>query len=270
MPTEILVELLEKAATEHAEENVQLQGYEIQEFFDELDKRDDINYQTLIKLEWFYVSILGSYGTPKNTKNLHIELAKNPEFFIEVFKFIHKPGGKSAEKEAEDLSGEQLQNRGMQAYRLLNAWSKIPGSDDAGNIDESLLTDWIEKVRTLASQYDRLDAADSHIGKVLAQHIENDDHWPPDAICRVIEQIDTESLKRGFSSALYNKRGTSSRGPFDGGIRERELVAYFDKLAGMHRNKFPTVATILEGLSKEYEQEAKREDEEAERNRLDY
>ncbi|GAB3742234.1 hypothetical protein [Spirosoma lituiforme] len=270
IPTELLVKILVKLATERAEENGQLQGYEVQRSFEVLNNRDDVERQTLIQLEWFYLSILENYGRGRNTKHLHDELSQNPEFFIEVFKWVHKPGEGSSEVESENLNSEQLQNRGLHAYELLESWKKIPGVDKDGHIDKEFLNGWISRVRELADQYGRLEAADSYIGRSLAQYREDVDHWPPDEICSVIEQINTDSIKAGFSSATYNKRGFSSRGPFDGGVRERELVAYFNRLAEYHRNRFPIVTTILERLAKGYEQEAKREDDDAERSSLDY
>ncbi|SFE87722.1 hypothetical protein [Spirosoma endophyticum] len=270
IPTELLVKLLTKLATERAEENVRLMGYEIQRFFDVLDKRDDVELQTLIQLEWLYISILDNHGSGRSTKHLHDELSQNPDFFIEVFKYVHKPGDGSDETEPEDLSGEQLENRGMQAFRLLHSWKQIPGINSDGKINKEFLDEWINRVRDIANRYGRLEAADSHIGQSLAQYNENGEHWPPDEICSIIEQINTDSIKAGFSSATYNKRGSSSRGPFDGGTRERELVAYFNRLAAYQRNRFPNVAIILERLAKGYEQEAKREDDDAERSSLDY
>ena len=45
---------------------------------------------------------------------------------------------------------------------------------------------------------------------------------------------------------------------------------YFYKLAAAHRNKFPTITKIFEKLAKGYENDAKRVDEDAERQKLEY
>ena len=74
----------------------------------------------------------------------------------------------------------------------------------------------------------------------------------------------------GFSVNCYNKRGSSSRSAFDGGTREHHLVKYFKALAAERVTKYPKVAAVFEQLALGYEQEAKREDERAERDRLDY
>lgn len=176
---------------------------------------------------------------------LHNELANNPEFFIDVLKCAYKPDSDEIiEEERKELTEEQIQNRAMQAYQLLHSWDKIPGVDEAYNIDNDFLTTWVQKVRALAIQCGRIEVADMQIGQVLAQYPETIDSWPPDEICNVIETINTDSIKRNFSSATFNKRGSSSRGPFDGGDIERSHA-------------------------KGYEEDAKRMDERAERDRLE-
>jgi hypothetical protein len=98
------------------------------------------------------------------------------------------------------------------------------------SIDETELKSWIDKVRELAKNVSRLDVADMQIGKVLAQYPENISEWPQETIFKIIEEINSESIKRNYSSALFNKRGSSSKGAFDGGDIERDKAGYFGKL----------------------------------------
>lgn len=267
----LLSEMLKKAATEEANETPRFSSYEIERIFEELDKRTDIDKSTLIHLEWLYLSILDSYGTSRNPKVLEEELTSSPEFFIDVLKWIYIPKDKTLlEKEREGISDEVIQNRAKQAYHLLHSWKKIPGMKEDNSIDEAVLKDWIIKARTLAESASRLNVADSEIGKVLAEYPENIQEWPQEKIFQIIEEINTDSLKSGYSSAMYNKRGSSSRGAFDGGEIEREKAAYFEKLANDFKNKYPNVAEIFKRRQLGYLAEAKRMDEEAERNRLEY
>ena len=69
---------------------------------------------------------------------------------------------------------------------------------------------------------------------------------------------------------MFNKRGSSSRGPFDGGNIERGHAKYFEKLANDYKNKYPNVSEIFKRLSDGYLYDAKRIDEEAERDKLEY
>lgn len=269
----ILIEILEKAATEKASEDIHLRGYEVGRLFDTIEKREDIEKQKLINLEWLFLPVLASYGKQRSPKSLHDELSRNPDFFIEVLKLIYKPDNeKLIEKERKELTDEQIKNRAKQAYQLLNSWKNIPGVSDKNTIDIEFLNNWIAKVRDLAAKSDRLEVADMQIGQLLAQYPDNEENelnWPPDEICSIIEEINTDSLKDNFSTATFNKRSFSSRDPFEGGERERNLAKYFNKLA-INKNKYPNVAAILSRLAKGYDQDAIKEDERAQRDRLEY
>lgn len=267
----LLSEMLKKAATEEASETPRFRGYEIERVFEELDKRTDIEKSTLIHLEWLYLPILDSYGTRRNPKTLEEELANNPEFFIEVLKWIYIPKDKTLlEKEREGISDEAIQNRAKQAYHLLHSWKKIPGMKEDNSIDEEVLKDWIIKARTLAESVSRLNVADSEIGKVLAEYPENIQEWPQEKIFQIIDEINTDSLKSGYSSAMFNKRGSSTRGAFDGGDIEREKATYFEKLENAYKIKFPNVSEIFKNLKQGYLFDALRMDESAEREKLEF
>jgi len=267
----LLSEMLKKAATEEPNETPHLRSYEIERIFEELDKRTDIDKSTLIHLEWLYLPILDSYGTKRKPWNLEEELANNPDFFIEVLKWVYIPKDETLlEKEREGISDETIQNRAKRAYHLLQSWKKIPGMKEDNSIDETELKNWVTKARTLAESVSILEVADAEIGKVLAQYPENVPLWPQEKIFQLIEEINTDSLKSGYYSAMFNKRGLSTRAVFDGGDIEREKAAYFEKLANDCKNKYPSVAEIFKRMQQGYLADAKRMDEEAERNKLEY
>ncbi|MEN5435288.1 hypothetical protein ABE545_16760 [Sphingobacterium faecium] len=267
----LLTEILIKAGTEETGETSRFGGYEIEQIFEELDKRTDIEKSTLIKLEWLYLPILDLYGTNRSPKILEEELSNNPEFFIEILKWIYIPKNSALlEKEREGLSDEVIRNRAKQAYHLLNSWKNIPGMIEGNIVDESKLKEWVTKVRKLAVEVDRLDVADSEIGKILAQYPENIPEWPQEVIFHIIDDINTRSIKSGYSTAMFNKRGSSSRGPYDGGNIEREKALYFEKLETDFQYKYPNVAEIFKHMKQRYLTDAQREDEESERNKLEY
>jgi hypothetical protein len=267
LPTEKLVEVLEKAATQKSEEGRRFDSYHATRIIEELEARQDLDNSVLLRLEWLYLPFLASYGSVHKPKVLHEELANNPEFFMEVLKWVYKSD--KEEEDAEDISDEAKLNRGRNAYDLLRSWKRIPGIDESGKIDEEFLWDWINKARELAEQLGRLKVADVQIGQVLAEYPEKEEPWPPQEICKVIEKINTKSLKSGFSSSTFNKRGSSTRGPFDGGDIERGHAKYFRSQADQIKYDFPITAETLKRLADSYEQDAKRMDEMAERDELD-
>jgi hypothetical protein len=271
IPSSLIIDLLEKTATEKPNEKVRLQDYYIIHLFEELDKRNDVDIKTLIQLEWYFTPFLASYGTNRSPKLLHKELSDNPQFFIDVLKGTYKSKDEAiSQKEREGLTDEQIQTRGRHGFDLLNSWKKIPGVDEASNIDINALWAWINTVRKLAEESGRLDVADMHIGKVLAEYPEAIPNWPPNEICEILETVNTKSILNNFSSALFNKRGSSTRGPFDGGAIEKGHAKYFYELSDKIKLTFPKISTLFKQLAMGYEYDAKQQDERAERDKLEY
>lgn len=268
LPTEKLVEVLEKAGTQKSDEERRFDSYHATRIIKELETRNDVGKSTLLRLEWLYLPVMESFGSGHKPKGLLEELASSPGFFIEVLTWVYKSDNE--EEDTEEISDEAKRNRGRNAYDLLRSWKQIPGVDEEGNIDDEFLWYWIKKARELAEQSGRLKVADIQIGHVLAEYPEKEEPWPPVEICKVVETINTDSLKSGFSSATFNKRGSSTRGPFEGGDIERGHAKYFYRQAAAIKYEFPETAKILTGLAKGYEEDAKHMDESAERHKLDH
>jgi len=152
---------------------------------------------------------------------------------------------------------------------MLEAWEKIPGMQEDGTIDGIKLREWIDEARTLARECGRLEVADSRIGQLLAKYPENSPHWPERKIFQVIEDINTEELKEGYSIGMLKKRGVTIRGAFDGGTIERERAEYFAQLASEVMCYYPNVSEIFSELQGDYERYERERDEEAERAKLD-
>jgi hypothetical protein len=272
LSSEQILHLLTNAVTKPTEESRSFPSYETGHLFEVLDERNDLNEETMIRLEYMYLSLLDGYRVHRHPKYLHAELAKNPEFFIEVIKWVYLPKNRNLiEEERNEMTDEQLVNRGQQAYKLLNSMNDLPGMDREKNLNGEFLKNWVEKVRTVAFAAERAEVTDSFIGKLLAQYPENGtDNWPDDAISGIIEQVGSEDILSGFSTALFNKRGSSVRAAFAGGDIERGHAAYFEKLQKRHRLRFPKMAKIFDSLAKSYRKSAKEMDDSAARDRLDY
>jgi hypothetical protein len=272
LSSEKILDLLMNAVTKPTNEERSFSGYEAGVLFELLDERKDLDDSTMIRLEYLYLSMLDGHRMQRYPKYLHAELAKNPEFFIEVIKWVYLPKNRELiDMERNELSDEQLVQRGQQAYKLLNSMKKLPGLDDKMKINEPFLKKWVEASRGLASAADRTEVTDSFIGKLLAKYPETGtDNWPDEAISEVIETVDTSDILSGFSSALFNKRGSSVRGAFAGGDIERGHAIYFEKLAKKYRLKHPKMSSIYSGLAINYRASAKEMDDRAERNKLDY
>lgn len=270
IPSDMLIDILRRWATEESQESQSSVGYEIEVIFEELNKRADVDKATYLELETLYLPRLTREGTQAGVPHLEEELASNPESFVQLLKWLYQPKNKDRlRKEQEGLSEEQKQNATIRSFRMLEAWEKIPGMQEDGTIDGIKLREWIDEARTLARECGRLEVADSRIGQLLAKYPENSPHWPERKIFQVIEDINTEELKEGYSIGMLKKRGVTIRGAFDGGTIERERAEYFAQLASEVMCYYPNVSEIFSELQGDYERYERERDEEAERAKLD-
>ncbi len=267
LPSDLISDMLLKAGTEKNEEHIKLSEYEINALFNTLNDRNDLESSIMFRLEWIYFPVLNDYDD-KTTLRLHEELSINPEFFIQILCLIYKSDNESIQDDSID---EQLKFKAKKAFELLESWNRLPGMNSPETMDFNYLKTWIDKVTELAKASDLMEAANMYIGKILAQYPESlNETWPPDEICKLIEELNCDVIDSNFSCATFNKRSSSSRSPFEGGNIEREKAQYFHKLANHHKNKYPSVFNIFHELAIEYEDDAKKEDEKAVRIRMEY
>jgi len=135
-------------------------------------------------------------------------------------------------------------------------------------MDGSLLRAWVEEARSLLTERDRADIGDSQIGQVLAASPPDEDGaWPGEAVRDLIEELASEPLESGFATAVFNRRGTTVRAPDEGGSQEMDLVREYRSEAERFADGWPRTAALLRRLADSYEQDARREEERAERFR---
>lgn len=270
LPSSILIEVLRKWGTGESLEPSSLCGCEIRSIFKELNNRSDIDKTSLLELEWLYLPLLTGAGVQGGVPHLEEELVSNPESFVQHIKCLYRHKNKDQQREEQEgLSAEQRKNAAERSYLMLKTWKKIPGVREDSTIDGTKLREWIDAARALAEECDRLEVADVHIGQLLAKYPEDLPNWPARTIFQVIEDINTEEFKEGYSVGMYNKRGVTTRGTFDGGGIERDRAEYFGELASSLMCDYPNVAGIFQQLQVAYGELANSHDEMAERVRLD-
>jgi len=270
MPSKLLVDVLWKINAQEDNRDNFPKEYHVTDIIEELSKRTDVDRETLKKLEIKYLSSIND-DSGRGSKILQEELAQQPKFFVEVLTWLYSPQDETLqEDERAGLSTQALCNRALRAYHLLQSWNKIPGMSEDNSINGETLHNWIQQARTLAETASRLDIADEEIGQLLARYPENSPLWPAVEVFRIIDDINSESMKEGYRIGLFNKRGFSIRSPYEGGTIEREKADYFKNLEEEFRFKFPNVARIFKDLKERYLSDAQRMDEEAERVKLDF
>ena len=270
VPSDMLTDILRRWWTGDSQKSRSQAGGEIKGIFKELNERADIDKETHLELEALYLPLLIRGGAQVGIPYLEAELASNPDSFVQLLKWLYSPKKKDQQrKEQKCLSKEQILNAATRSRLMLEAWRKIPGMQEDGTIDEAELREWIKVARTLARECDRLEVADIHIGQLLAKYPERSPNWPARTIFQVIEDINTEELKEGYSVGMWNKRGATIRGAFEGGGIEHERAGYFGELASELMCDYPNVAEVFQRLQDNYGREGNRLDEMAERDRLD-
>lgn len=123
-------------------------------------------------------------------------------------------------------------------------------------------------MRQALGECGHLEIADIHIGHLLAWGPNDDDG---SRVCLAVRdllaKLQNRDIEDGLRTELYNSRGVTTRGPFDGGDQERDLTAKYSEHAERFSDRWPRSATILRQLAGSYERDARRYEEDAERRR---
>jgi transcriptional regulator with XRE-family HTH domain len=274
LSSDLLIELLEAAAQQPHEDNadgneaVMFQHY-VSEILQRLDERNDVNEDTLIRLEWVYLAVLEHSRRP--AKVLLKALSEQPALFVDMLRAVYKPDAETVLSDAEPDNVERARSLARQAHRLLELWNRLPGTRVDGNVDVAILESWIKEARSLAHAAGREKIADSRIGAMLsASPTGTDGNWPTEAVRHVIDLFKSKPMIDGFWVGKRNRRGMTSRSPRDGGALERQEAAKYRRWAKSINIEHPYTARALDSLADSYEEEAARHDESSERRDWEY
>jgi len=239
------------------EDPVRISHYDAERLLTYLRNHPDSDKEALRQLEWHYLPFLG----PEHGElDLHDRLNSDPAFFVEVVGLEYK-----RDNQAEPSSIDPDDAR--RAYHLLESWRRIPGTQEDGSLDETYLKDWVRQAIALLEKEELMKGGLSAIGQMLSWGPnERDGVWPASPICDIVQDLSSEYVDESFRIAIYNSRGTTSRGPYDGGGQERQLAKRYENYAAKLDAQWPRVAAILRHLATGYRSEAKRHDQEAERD----
>ncbi len=237
--------------------------WELQEVFSHLEEqREAIDLKQLASLEWAYLQAL---GLEPRVPALHEQLAKDPDFFVQIISAVYKAQSASDEDAAPSENAQRIAGNG---YRLLSTWRSVPGDDGNGEVDADALFDWVETTREKLAAADRLRSGELQIGRVLASApADSDGQWPCKAVRDLLEKLQSERVEEGLETQVFNSRGVTTRAPEAGGEQERELAAKYLEWAKAFCDGWPRAAAVLRHIASTYEHQAKRFDAEAEARR---
>lgn len=240
-------------------EGPQPQYWDLENILKRLEGSKEIDRTELIQLEFTLFPALRHASEPA-AHALFNEVTHDPAIFTELVSLAFKPEHGDRDEPITDA----LKEAALNAYNVLSECKRQPGTQEDGSIDRDEFLHFIEAAREHCRKADRLRMGEYALGEILAHAPPDEDGtWPFEPARLVLDRPDLEQLRRGFSIGSFNKRGTTTRSPWDGGDQERDLAAYYRKNAEKVQDIQPRVAELLELLAKHYERDATREDNEA-------
>jgi hypothetical protein len=188
-------------------------------------------------------------------------LQRDPSFFAQLVAFLYKRDDGTVDPMRAGLPDEQKEAMRGNARTVLDSWDLLPGLRDDGSIDGKELMNWVEAARKQCAETNHVTGGDLQISEILARSPSDPDGaWPHTAIREVIERLQSQVIERHVPTAVYNKRGVTTRGMFDGGDQERALAKRYEEMAKQVSPKWPRTGGILNELARSYYRDAARED----------
>ena len=272
LTAEIVYEVLEVLAVYPGnDERGTMDAHHVHEAFRFLHDSGDEDELRLARLEYSFLPFLDHFS-PVTPKTLERKLATDPSFFIEclstVFRAKSDAKAEDVELSNEDPVDKEAKNtkarKAQVIFNLLRNWRTIPGLEEDGTISTDKLRNWVTNTRELARNADRIEVCDITIGELFAKpHADKDGALPLIPIREIMEECASEDLERGFYTGLFNRRGVVSKAVYEGGQKEREIAAQYERYAQI-TSPWPRTATVLREMGRSYLRRAQREDEEAE------
>lgn len=194
------------------------------------------------------------------------ELNENPEvlFSIVTMMYLQDEGYRDELKEEEM---EFRKNLARVGWSFMYHYHQVPCSDEKGNVDGEELRKYLERLRELMIENHYETVIPLVFGKILGDMPEDDD-YPSDVMCQLVEELNDKHVDDEIGCAIFNRRGMSTRMPYDGGTIERNHIKTLEKYKERAALRSPRMVKILSDTIASFESMAKREDEQAERQKL--
>ncbi|NUO74595.1 MAG: hypothetical protein HOQ32_01135 [Lysobacter sp.] len=247
-----LVTILDAIKSGADPEGGPLDGWRIGETLAALEADDAFPRRQLALLQYHFFDAF-RHGHRHRAQVLFDELSSDPAFFVDLVTLA------TPDDDMEVSSATRTH-----AWSILHKGRGMPGVGPDGRVDRRAFFDWINAVRALARERNRIEATDRSIGMWLSKcPPEPDGAWPCVVVRELLEDAGSETIHRSLRIGIMNNRGMHSRAIDAGGTPERGLAAHFrDAAAGM-AGTFPRTAESLEEIARYYEHDAKWHDDDA-------
>ena len=149
------------------------------------------------------------------------------------------PSDPEEQQDERDDDNEEARVRARLSANLLDSWKLCPGLQADRTVDYSVLSDWLERARSLLQAKGCYEIGDHTIGQVLGTTLPGADGTGPQLPVReVIESLASPKLESGIEMAKYNSRGFQWRAPDSGGEPERELATSYREQSSLIPSAF--------------------------------
>lgn len=218
-------------------------------------EQEDFENSALPMLEFKYFDYV-FHHEPANA--LYRSLGRDPDGFARLVQSLYSTDDLGLPEESRSLYKKRC-------WSVLYNWKHLPGLREDGSIDGSYLAEWIDRVRTLLSVDGSKRDYDGQIGEILASSPDGKDGmWPAEEVRDLIESLGNPKMEAGLHRGRVNRTSVTFRGVFEGGTQEAVVAERYRENAREMNARWPRTAEILRALAKDSEQEAARQNFEAE------
>ena len=252
VPIDLVVRLLEQIPLDHSprDDGIHhraIDGFMIAHIFERLDDSADVSDDVIARLEIPYIPGLEEH---RPALAAHRLVVKQPEVFADLVSWVFKRSDGQFE---DGIDAELRERRAEVAWIILSHIRGLPGLMISDEVDSRVLSGWVQEVRRLCSVRDRKAIGDEQIGQVLANAPEGQDGiWPCEPVRDLLDRLWNQEIASGFTMGMYNLRGTTTRGIFEGGGQERTIADKYRADADVIASKWPFTASLLRQMADSY------------------
>lgn len=243
-------------------------SYELEMIMEWIDKDENVSDEDVIALELPY--IISQRGRMSEWRSYQIIL-QNPKHLFELIDHAFLSDDEEEQKrQMEEMKNDtKLKALSQFSTIMLMEIHTMPCVDDDGNIDENSLKAYVAELIKMGKEMKKISHVYHILGCLFACDKSVINERPKNVICELIDEISDNTLNNSYHAKIYNRLGSTVRGPFDGGDIEWNRAKRFDDIAKELQMEYPVTASIYRGLAEVYKEEAKRQDTEAEMLKLD-
>ena len=173
----------------------------------------------------------------------------DPQRFVSLVCGSYVPEGCPEWFSEEEIHDAQL--------AILSRWNCLPGLSSDSVVDGLFLTNWFNGCIELFKQANIFEIGIEQLGRVLASApVGADGMWPAEEVRDLIEQCGFDTLKNGLILAHSSLYGPTTKGAYEGGNSERELMNRYREYSWNMNARWPKTASILKLLADFYQMQA--------------